>query len=458
MVPKTPSITDQPHILIIEDETAHAEALCEALEREGYRIRTAASGEEGLQMFRSGNYHVVVTDLKLGGPIDGLGVLREVVDSRCECEVVMITAHSSIDTCKEALREGAYDYIEKPIDLDLLRAVVNRAVQKVTLSRENHRLQEKLDGRFGFSGVVGESPQMLRILDKLRRAADSSVPVLLQGESGVGKELLAEAIHNNSSRKKAPFTPVNCAGLSDSLLESELFGHVKGAYTGAITDRKGLFAVSDGGTLFLDEIGDMPLKMQAKLLRVLEDGIVVPVGSTSGSRVDVRIISATNQDLEKRVEEKEFRQDLYFRIRGVDIEIPPLRQRREDIPLLLNHFLEEFVQSENRPVRGFTPAALRILKNYNWPGNVRELRNTVKTMVVLAESELLDVGDLPFEMHKNSAGDDNLSHLAGVNLNELEKTAILRTLEMVGGNREMAAKMLGIGERTLYRKIKEYGI
>ena len=306
MVPKTPSMTDQPHILIIEDEAAHAEALCEALEREGYRIRTAASGEEGLQMFRSGNYHVVVTDLKLGGPIDGLGVLREVVNSRCECEVVMITAHSSIDTCKEALREGAYDYIEKPIDLDLLRAVVNRAVQKVTLSRENHRLQEKLDGRFGFSGVVGESPQMLRILDKLRRAADSSVPVLLQGESGVGKELLAEAIHNNSSRKKAPFTPVNCAGLSDSLLESELFGHVKGAYTGAITDRKGLFAVSDGGTLFLDEIGDMPLKMQANLLRVLEDGIVVPVGSTSGSRVDVRIISATNQDRKKGSRRRSF--------------------------------------------------------------------------------------------------------------------------------------------------------
>jgi DNA-binding NtrC family response regulator len=451
-------MTEQPHILIIEDEAAHAEALCEALEREGFRISTAGNGEEGLQKFHSGNYHVIITDLKLGGPVDGLGVLKEIIDTHRECEVVMITAHSSIDTCKDALRQGAYDYIEKPIDLDLLRAVVNRAVQKVTLSRENHRLQEKLEGKFGFAGVVGESPHMLRILDKLRRAADSSVPVLLQGESGVGKELLAEAIHNNSSRKKAPFTPVNCAGLTDSLLESELFGHVKGAYTGAMTDRKGLFAVSDGGSLFLDEIGDMPLKMQAKLLRVLEDGIVVPVGSTTGSRVDVRIISATNQDLEKMVEEKEFRQDLYFRIRGVDIDIPPLRQRREDIPLLLNHFLEEFSQSENRPVRGFTPAALRILKNYDWPGNIRELRNTVKTMIVLAESELLDVGDLPFEMHKNTGDENNLSNLAGVNLNELEKTAILRTLDMVGGNREMASKMLGIGERTLYRKIKEYGL
>jgi two-component system response regulator HydG len=390
--------------------------------------------------------------------VDGLQILKEIVDSHCECEVVMITAHSSIDTCKEALREGAYDYIEKPIDLDLLRAVVNRAAQKVGLSRENQKLHEKLDGKFGFSGVVGESSQMLRILDKLRRAADSSVPVLLQGESGVGKELLAEAIHNNSSRKKALFTPVNCAGLSDSLLESELFGHVKGAYTGAMTDRKGLFAVSDGGSLFLDEIGDMPMKMQAKLLRVLEDGVVVPVGSTNGTKVDIRIISATNQDLEKMVEEKEFRQDLYFRIRGVDIQIPPLRQRREDIPLLLNHFLAEFSESENRPVKGFTPAAQRMLKNYDWPGNVRELRNTVKTMIVLAESELLDVGDLPFEMHKNAGGEDNLSNLAGVNLNELEKTAILRTLEMVGGNRELASKMLGIGERTLYRKIKEYGL
>jgi len=451
-------MTNKCPILIIEDEPAHAEVLSEALQQEGYAISTAYSGEEGLEMFRRQDPHVVVTDLKLGGKVDGLGILQEVIQSGRTCEVVLITAHSSIDTCKTALNEGAYDYIEKPLDLDLLRPVVQRAAEKVRLLRENQRLHSRLENKFDFSGVIGESPKMLRILDMLRRAADSNVTVLLQGESGVGKELLAEAIHYNSPRKSGPFLPVNCAGLSDTLLESELFGHIKGAFTGAMTDRKGFFEMADGGTLFLDEIGDMPLNMQAKLLRVLEDHVVTPVGSTTGTKVDVRIINATNQDLENKVSEKEFRQDLYYRIQGLKIEIPPLRQRRPDIPLLLDHYIKEFAQSEDRPVKGFTPAALRILKSYSWPGNVRELRNCIKTMVVLAEKELLDVADLPFEIHQQSGSEENLSDLAGVNLNELEKTAIRRTLEMVNGNREMAAKMLGIGERTLYRKIKEYGL
>ncbi|KPK76683.1 MAG: hypothetical protein AMJ79_05775 [Phycisphaerae bacterium SM23_30] len=445
-------------ILVVEDEPAQAEVLAEALEREGYAVTTAAQGEEGLEKFRICQPAVVVTDLKLGGPVDGLAVLQEVLKSEHICEVVMITAHGSIETCKQALRDGAYDYIEKPIDLDLLRAVVKRAAEKTQLFQENRRLQLQLEDKFDFSGVVGESSTILRILDKLRRAASSNVTVLLQGESGVGKELFAEAIHYNSPRKSQPFLPVNCAGLSDNLLESELFGHVKGAFTGAMTDRKGFFEMADGGTLFLDEIGDMPLNMQAKLLRVLEDQLVIPVGRTTGVKIDVRIISATNQNLAEKVEQKRFRQDLYFRIQGVNIEIPPLRQRREDIPLLLEHFVREFAQSEERPVRGFTPAALRILKSYPWPGNVRELRNCVKTMVVLADAEMLDVADLPFEMHQQAGSADEISNLAGVNLNELEKTAIQKTLVMVNGNREMAAKMLGIGERTLYRKIKEYGI
>ena len=443
-------MNDKPKILIIEDEAAHAEVLAEALEREGYRIDTAADGSAGLQKFRHSDPDLVITDLVLGGEIDGLGVLQQIIQSPREVPVVMITAHSSIDTCKEALRQGAYDYIEKPIDLDLLRTVVRRAVQKVLLTRENRRLQTILEDKFSLAGVMGQAPAMLRILDTLRRAAASDVTVLLRGESGVGKELLANAIHLNSPRKNAIFVPVNCAGLSDSLLESELFGHVKGAFTGAVNDRKGVFAAADGGTLFLDEIGDMPMTMQAKLLRILEDHIVVPVGSTSGFKVDVRFICATNQDLAKKVEAREFRQDLLYRIRGIDIEIPPLRERREDIPLLLEYFFKEFARSENRLVKGFTPAALRILKNYSWPGNVRELRNTVKAMVVLAEKEWLDVADLPFEMHRTEPGsEEDLSQLAGVNLNELEKTAIRRTLEMVSGNREQAAKLLGIGERTL---------
>ncbi len=451
-------MSQKSNILIVEDEVAHGEALAEALENEGYNVSTAVNGEEGLEKYNSGIWHVVVTDLKLGGKVDGLDIVNEVANSTQNCEVVLITAHSTIDTCKKALREGAYDYIEKPIDLDLLRAVVNRATDKVHLETENELLHEKLDEKFGFDGVIGDSPKMLKILDKLQKAARSTIPVLLHGESGAGKELLAAAIHNNSPRKLEQFQAVNCAGLSDTLLESELFGHIKGSFTGATSDRKGYFEIADKGTLFLDEIGDMPLTMQAKLLRILEDQIVIPVGATSGKKVDVRIISATNKDLEQQVEEKNFRQDLYFRIRGVNIDIPPLRNRREDIPLLLEHFISEFAKSEDRKVKGFTPAALRTLKSYHWPGNIRELRNAVKAMVVLTESELIDVADLPFEMHGETHANDEISNLAGVNLSELEKTAIQRTLEMVSGNREMAAKILGIGERTLYRKIKEYNL
>ena len=445
-------------VLIIEDEEAHAEALAEALEREGYELTIATSGEEGLDIFRLGDPQVIVTDLKLGGSIDGLDILKEVTGSERSCAVVLITAHSSIETCKEALREGAYDYIPKPIDLDMLRAVVNRASEKIHLERTNRRLQDQLEKKFDFAGVIGESPSMLKVLDKLNRASDSNVPVLLQGPSGTGKELCAEAIHFNSPRKTGPFIPVNCAGLSDTLLESELFGHVKGAFTGAETDRKGFFAMADGGTLFLDEIGDMPQNMQAKLLRVLEDQVVIPVGATKGTQVDVRIISATNQNLEEMIEKKEFRQDLYYRIRGVNIQIPSLQERRADIPLLLNNFLEEFAETENRNVKGFTPSAMRILKSYEWPGNIRELRNCVKMMVVLADSEILDITDLPIEIHETTGTEVELNNLAGINLTELEKTAIKRTLEMVNGNREQASKMLGIGERTLYRKIKEYDL
>ena len=452
------AMSEKIEVLVIEDEAAHAEALVEGLEREGYDVSSASDGKEGLDAFRSSDPFVVVTDLKLGGSIDGIKVLEEILGSGRTCEVVMITAHGSVDNCKLALKKGAYDYIEKPIDLDLLRAVVKRATEKVQLSRDNRRLQNRLEEKFGFDGVIGEAPKMLRMMDKAYRAAVSDVPVLLMGESGVGKELLATAIHNSSARKAKPFLPVNCAGLSDTLLESELFGHVKGAFTGAMSDRKGFFAAADSGTLFLDEIGDMPLNMQAKLLRVLEDRIVIPVGNTSGFKVDVRIISATNQDLEAKVEDKAFRQDLYYRIKGVEIDIPPLRERREDIPLLLKHFLTEFAESEKRAVKDFTPSALRLLKNYDWPGNVRELRNCIKAMVVLTDSEKIDVADLPFEIQQRSGSTESISDLAGVNLNELEKTAIRRTLEMVNGNRELAAKMLGIAERTLYRKIKEYGL
>ena len=315
-----------------------------------------------------------------------------------------------------------------------------------------------------FDGIKGKNPAMQGIFEVIRRVAGTNITVLIEGESGTGKELLARAIHVNSHRRSRAFKPVNCAGLTESLLESELFGHVKGSFTGAAIDRKGLFEIADKGTLFLDEIGDMPLNMQAKLLRVLEDGIVVPVGSNKPVVVDVRVISATNHDLTKLIEEKKFRQDLYFRIKGVSITVPPLRNRIEDIPELANYFLRQAADEIDRNIKGFSDAAMSILINYSWPGNIRQLRNAIRTMAVMCDKDRIEVVDIPPDIYKPR----QLPGLAAVaspvrrklraSLNDLERQAIIKTLVETGGNREKAAKILGIGERTLYRKIKEYNL
>ena len=312
---------------------------------------------------------------------------------------------------------------------------------------------------FEFEGVRGKNPTIEGIFEVLRRVAPTNISVLLEGQSGTGKELLARAVHNNSPRRDKPFRPVNCAGFTETLLESELFGHIKGAFTGAAGDRKGLFEIADKGTLFLDEIGDMPPSMQAKLLRVLEDGVVMPVGSHKPIVVDVRVISATNQDLTELIEERKFRQDLYFRIKGVSISVPALRDRAEDIPTLAGHFLKEAAAEIGSAVTGITEAAMTALSNYDWPGNIRQLLNCIRTMVVMCDHEQLDVRDLPPEIHqlrKLLPGSRAAGDLAGVSLGELEKQAIIDTLAKTGNNRQTAAKILGIGERTLYRKIKEY--
>jgi two-component system response regulator HydG len=369
------------------------------------------------------------------------------------------------------LQQGAFDYIEKPIDLDELRAVVGRAAEDTAQKRTIAQLRQRLDEKYGFENIIGHSAAMLRVLDTVRRVAPSDLPVLILGESGTGKELIANAIHNNSHRavrgESAPAAPdkkfvaLNCAGLSETLLEDELFGHVKGAYTGAAGERAGRFEHADGGTMFLDEIGDMPLTMQAKLLRVLENGEVVRVGSNDPIRVNVRVISATNGDLEAKVREKTFREDLYFRIKGATIEIPPLRNRREDIPLLIDHFIRLANRSHGTKVKGLTADARRVMTAYPWPGNVRQLRNVVENMVVLAgEAERLTVDDLPPEIHSRpgQATEGSIQTLAGISLIEGEKELIRNTLKMLGGNRVQAASILGIGERSLYRKIKEYGL
>ncbi len=448
-------------VLIVEDEVAHAEAIEEGLSRMGHRCAVVHDVATAEARLRGRHFDIVVTDLVLEPDASGgLKVLAAAREHSPGAKVILITAHSSVDTCRSALQQGAFDYIEKPLDLDEFRVVVSRAAEVTAQRRTIRELRRQVDEKFGFENLVGHSPAVLRILDTVRRISPTDLPVLLLGESGTGKDLLAGAIHHNSRRADERFVAINCAGLSETLLEDELFGHVKGAYTGAAGDRPGRFEYADGGTLFLDEVGDMPLAMQAKLLRVLENGEVVRVGSNDPIRVNVRLISATNTDLAERVQQKRFREDLYFRIKGATLEIPPLRQRREDIPVLIEHFIHLACEQHGYKVRGITPDARRVLMAHPWPGNVRQLRNVIENMVALAGGEKLTVDDLPEEIHRRpeQIADAQLGQLAGISIEEAEKNLIRNTLKMVDGNREQAAKILGIGERTLYRKIKEYGL
>jgi len=455
-------------ILVVDDERDHADGIAEALEKLCAKAIAVYNGRDALEIIRNEKIDVIVTDLKLGDDIDGLAILEEAKKRNPGTEVILITAYATIDTCKEAIRQGAYDYLVKPIDINQLRTLAEQAGRKASAANR-HRRKNAETGKedFEFEGVWGENPTMQGILEVLRRVAPANISVLIEGKSGTGKELLARAIHNNSTRRNKPFKPVNCAGLTETLLESELFGHVKGAFTGAAADRKGLFEIADKGTLFLDEIGDMPLTMQAKLLRVIEDGVVIPVGSHKPIVVDVRLISATNHDLTELIEQKKFRQDLYFRIKGVSISLPALRDRAQDIPAFTQYFLKEAAAEIGSSVTGITDAAQAVLDNYDWPGNIRQLRHCIRTMVVLCDADKLDVADIPPEIHqlRQLAAPTAGLHqqtvgagLAGMSLNELEKQAIVETLAKTGNNREKAAKILGIGERTLYRKIKEYNL
>ena len=451
-------------VLVVDDERDHADGMAEALQKCCAKAIPVYTGRDALEIIRAQDIDVVVTDLKLGGDIDGLEILQE-AKKLGQTEVILITAYATIDTCKDAIRHGAYDYLVKPINIDQLRSLVEQAARQVVRMKRTNAQGRAADEDFRFDGVRGNSPQMTGIFEVLRRVAPTNISVLIEGESGTGKELLARAIHDNSNRWNKRFVPINCAGFTETLLESELFGHVKGSFTGAAGDRKGLFEIADKGTLFLDEIGDMPLNMQAKLLRVIEDGVVIPVGGNKPVVVDVRIISATNHDLTNLIEEKKFRQDLYFRIKGVSVSVPPLRQRREDIPLLADFFLKEAVGETGSKVAGFTDAAANILASYEWPGNIRQLRNVIRTMVVISDRDKLDVQDLPPEINRvrqlpggSPVAAGQAKSASEMPLNEIERQAIIDTLAKTGNNREKAAKLLGIGERTLYRKIKEYNL
>ncbi len=445
-------------VLVVDKEKEQADVLADALKTVCADSRAIYSGTQAAEAIKRYNPDVIIADFNPGDSVSGLDILNFAKQHNPAAEVILISANASIEDCKQAIRQGAYDYLVKPVDIGQLRnIIVQAAAGKVAEKPDAVRVSVSRRA-FRFDGVVGKNPLMQSIFPVLARVAPTNITVLIEGESGTGKELIAQSIHNNSLRSRNAFRPINCAGLSESLLESELFGHVKGAFTGASEARKGLFEIADKGTLFLDEIGDMPTAMQAKLLRVLEDGIVVPVGSNKQIVVDVRVISATNHNLAELVEQKKFRQDLYFRIKGVSITIPPLRQRTGDIRELANYFLQQANEELGRDIKGISDSAVEILKAYEWPGNIRQLRNTIRTMAVLCDSDVLDVRDIPAEIHHVRRLTGSSDEATALSLNELERQAIVDALAKTENNREKAAKLLGIGERTLYRKIKEYNL
>jgi DNA-binding NtrC family response regulator len=454
--------TPKAQVLVVDDEQDHAQVMCEALQRQGHRCDLAYNLAEANDRLAKKSYEIIVTDLMMDGRRDGLEVLKKAKTLNPAPQVILVSAHGDIPIAVQAMNDGAYGFIEKPLDLNHFRATVARAAERVALQQQNQILRDQLEEQAGFEGIIGKSAPMQKVIAMARQVAASDIPVLIMGESGTGKELFAKAIHHNSRRRRSRLVALNCAGLSESILEDELFGHVKGAYTGAQQDREGRFEHADGGTLFLDEIGDMPPPMQAKLLRVLENGEVVRLGSNEPIHVDVRLISATNRKLDEMVADKQFREDLFFRIKGVTLILPPLRERREDIPLLIHYFLQEFSEKYHKEIDGISPEAQQQLLAYGWPGNVRQLRTALENMVVLSTGKTLTPDTLPPEIRPApAAGGENLlgiTNLVGISIEQAEKELIRNTLKMVDGNREQAAKILGIGERTLYRKIREYGL
>ncbi len=449
-------------LLIVDNDPAHARAMTESLERVGYRCTVATSGPEGARLIERENFDVVITDMVMND-IDGMKILALARKRLPDCEVVLVTGHATVPVAVEAMQEGAFTFLEKPITPQRLRAVTEKAVDAVRLKRQNTELRQRLDERFGFEGIIYASPEMHRVIDRLKRIAPTDATVLITGESGTGKEMIAQAIHQNSPRRNKRIVELNTRAVSENLVESELFGHVKGAFTDAVGDRVGAFEYANGGTLFLDEVGDMPMSTQIKLLRVLEEHEITRVGDNKSIKVNVRLISATNRPLEEMVEAGTFRNDLYFRIKVVTVTLPPLRERRADIVPLMDHFRKMFLKRHNQPTAHFTPDVTKRFFAYDWPGNIRQLRNFVETMVVLDNDASLGIDDLPPELNESVPDDAPMAptspgptSMVGRPLAEIERWAIEETLQLTGGNREEAAKMLGIGARTLYRRLDHY--
>jgi len=439
-------------ILVVDDEAIIRESLRDWLSDAGHQVLTAENGPQALEIVEKDKPGIAVVDLVMPG-MDGIELLKKAKEVSPSIEVIIITAYASIPTAIAAIREGAYDYIEKPFSPEKVELLIKKLVEHQRLIEENISLHQKLEKRYRFENIIAKSAKMQQIIELIKVVARSNATVLTTGESGTGKELVARAVHSQSYRKDKPFVPVSCAALPESLLESELFGHEKGAFTGAHAQRKGKFEFANRGTLFLDEIGEMSANIQVHLLRVLEEKAFTRVGGNELIKVDVRIISATNKDIEKAVASGQFREDLYYRLNVVTIELPPLRERKEDIPLLAQHFLKEFALENQKEISGFSPEVTDFLLKYQWPGNVRELENTIERSVILAQNSYIEIADL---LQKNSPLVS--SALTGRSLREVERSHILNILSETGGNYSEAARILAISRATLYNKAKVYDL
>jgi DNA-binding NtrC family response regulator len=446
-------------VLVVEDIERERQVATSVLTNEGLTVFGAENADKALG-YLGDDIHVVLTDLNLGD-LSGIELLNLWKKKRPETQFIFLTGHTSIDSAVEAIKAGAFDYLTKPVNFDELMLLIGRAIEGLNKDREIDNLRRRLDQKFGLNHLVGQSRQMQEVFDKIRRAAPVDSTVLILGESGTGKELVAQALHHNSPRRKGPFVAVNCAAVPATLVESELFGHVRGAFTGATDKRIGRFEQAVGGTLFVDEIGDFEFGLQAKLLRVLETFTVTPVGGQEDHKVDVRVLAATSRDISKMVQENKFREDLFYRLNVVTIHLSPLRERPDDIPMLVEHFLKEIIEQKHTAPRRVSREVMERFTSYSWPGNVRELRNTLESMMVLADGELMGERDLPERILSASSALGNAAPVAnhipsGLTMEQLEKLAIIEALTQCSGNRTHAADLLGISVRTLQRKLRQY--
>ncbi|MDB5297992.1 MAG: sigma-54-dependent Fis family transcriptional regulator [Phycisphaerales bacterium] len=441
-------------ILVVEDSETERRAIGQILKAEGFNVFTAEDADRALSYAEEG-MDLVISDVNLGD-VSGMDLLSHWKKRQPLTQIILLTGYSSVNSAVEAMKAGAYDYLTKPINPDELLLVVRRAIETQRKDLEVDDLRRRLDQKFGLERIIGQSKAMKDVFHRVQKAAGYDSTVLILGESGTGKELVAQALHHNSNRKKGPFVAVNIAAVPSTLVESELFGHVRGAFTGATDRRMGRFEQADGGTLFVDEVGDFELSLQAKLLRVLEDHKVTPVGGHEDLKVDVRVVAATSRDISKMVKEGTFREDLYYRLNVVNVTLPPLRQRTDDIPILIEHFLKDIAATKHTAPHRVSPEVMRALTAYLWPGNVRELRNILESMMVLADGEILTDQDLPDQIRVGTPRPSSGTELPDLTIDELERLAIFRALDKCGGNRTHAASRLGISVRTLQRKLKEY--